>query len=52
MYFFCKDNTDQYLPIRMIEIRVRKHLMLTTYYPFYYTGHAPKKFVVIASLGS
>ena len=27
-----------------------KHLMLTTCYPFYYTGHAPKKFVVIASL--
>ena len=27
-----------------------KHLMLTTCYPFYYTGHAPKKYVVIASL--
>ncbi len=26
-----------------------KHLMLTTCYPFYYTGHAPKKYVVIAS---
>lgn len=25
-----------------------KHLMLTTCYPFYYTGHAPKKYVVIA----
>ncbi len=29
-----------------------KHLMLTTCYPFYYTGHAPKKFVVIAKLVS
>lgn len=27
-----------------------KHLMLTTCYPFYYTGHAPKKYVVLASL--
>lgn len=27
-----------------------KHLMLTTCYPFYYTGHAPKKYVVIATL--
>jgi LPXTG-site transpeptidase (sortase) family protein len=27
-----------------------KHLMLTTCYPFYYTGHAPKKYIVIASL--
>ena len=27
-----------------------KHLMLTTCYPFYYTGHAPKKYVVIAVL--
>ena len=25
-----------------------KHLMLTTCYPFYYTGHAPKKYVVTA----
>ena len=25
-----------------------KHLMLSTCYPFYYTGHAPKKYVVIA----
>ena len=27
-----------------------QHLMLTTCYPFYYTGHAPKKYVVIATL--
>lgn len=27
-----------------------KHLMLTTCYPFYYTGHAPKKYVVVAVL--
>lgn len=26
-----------------------QHLMLTTCYPFYYTGHAPQKFVLIAS---
>lgn len=25
-----------------------QHLMLTTCYPFYYTGHAPKKYVLIA----
>lgn len=25
-----------------------KHLILTTCYPFYYTGHAPKKYVVIS----
>ena len=25
-----------------------KHLFLTTCYPFYYTGHAPKKYVIIA----
>ena len=25
-----------------------KHLMLSTCYPFYYTGHAPKKYVVTA----
>ena len=29
-----------------------KHLMLTTCYPFYYTGHAPKKYVVIATLNN
>ena len=27
-----------------------KHLMLTTCYPFYYTGHAPKKFIIVASI--
>ncbi|MBQ1874603.1 MAG: class D sortase [Paludibacteraceae bacterium] len=26
-----------------------QHLMLTTCYPFYYTGHAPQKFILIAS---
>jgi len=26
-----------------------QHLMLTTCYPFYYTGHAPQKYVLIAS---
>ena len=26
-----------------------QHIMLTTCYPFYYTGHAPKKFVLLAS---
>ena len=29
-----------------------QHLMLTTCYPFYYTGHAPKKFVVTCALES
>ena len=28
-----------------------KHLMLVTCYPFYYTGHAPQKYVVMASIG-
>ncbi len=27
------------------------HLMLVTCYPFYYSGHAPKKYVVMAKLG-
>ena len=27
-----------------------KHLMLTTCYPFYYTGHAPKKLIVLAKV--
>ena len=39
-------NSDSVLRIPTI---TGKHLMLTTCYPFYYTGHAPKKFVVIAS---
>lgn len=38
-------ETDEDLRIPTIE---GKHLMLTTCYPFYYTGHAPKKYVVIA----
>ena len=29
-----------------------QHLMLTTCYPFYYTGHAPQKYVLIASFQS
>lgn len=29
-----------------------QHLMLTTCYPFYYTGHAPQRYVLIASLQS
>ena len=27
------------------------HLMLTTCYPFYYSGHAPQKYVLIATIG-
>ena len=27
-----------------------KHMMLTTCYPFYYTGHAPKKLIVLAKV--
>lgn len=27
-----------------------QHIMLTTCYPFHYTGHAPKKYVVIATI--
>ena len=41
-------ETGEELRIPTIEGR---HLMLTTCYPFYYTGHAPKKYVVIAALG-
>ena len=26
------------------------HLMLVTCYPFYYSGHAPEKYVVMAAL--
>ncbi len=40
-------ESDEDLRIPTIEGR---HLMLTTCYPFYYTGHAPKKYVVIAVL--
>ena len=29
-----------------------QHLMLTTCYPFYYTGHAPKKYVLIVGYNS
>ncbi len=29
-----------------------QHIMLTTCYPFYYTGHAPQKYVLIASFQS
>lgn len=42
-------ESDEDLRIPTIE---GKHLMLTTCYPFYYTGHAPKKFVVICALKS
>ena len=40
-------EADEDLRIPTIE---GKHLMLTTCYPFYYSGHAPKKYVVIATL--
>lgn len=40
-------DTDEDLRIPTIE---GKHLMLTTCYPFYYSGHAPKKYVVIAAI--
>lgn len=40
-------ETDEDLRIPTIE---GKHLMLTTCYPFYYTGHAPHKFVIVASV--
>ena len=37
-------DTDLHVPLIS-----GKHLMVTTCYPFYYTGHAPKKYVVIAA---
>lgn len=40
-------DTDEELRIPNLD---GKHLMLTTCYPFYYSGHAPKKFVVTAAL--
>ena len=40
-------ESDEDLRIPTIE---GNHLMLTTCYPFYYTGHAPKKFVVTCAL--
>ena len=40
-------EADEDLRIPTIE---GKHLMLTTCYPFYYSGHAPKKYVVLATL--
>lgn len=42
-------ESDEDLRIPTIE---GKHLMLTTCYPFYYTGHAPKKYVVTCALKS
>ena len=40
-------ETDEDLRIPTIE---GKHMMLTTCYPFYYTGHAPKKLIVLAKV--
>lgn len=40
-------KTDETLYIPTIE---GKHLILMTCYPFYYTGHAPQKYVVTCSL--
>lgn len=40
-------ETDEAMRIPTIE---GKHLMLMTCYPFYYTGHAPEKYVVVASI--
>lgn len=40
-------ETDEAMHIPTIE---GKHLMLMTCYPFYYTGHAPEKYVVVASI--
>lgn len=38
-------NPDEELLVPFIS---GQHLMLTTCYPFYYTGHAPQKYVLIA----
>ena len=40
-------ETDEDFRIPTIE---GKHLILTTCYPFYYTGHAPKKYVVTCTI--
>jgi sortase A len=40
-------DSDEELRIPLIS---GQHLMLTTCYPFYYTGHAPQKFVLIATI--
>ena len=40
-------DSDDDLRIPIIE---GKHLILVTCYPFYYSGHAPKQFVVLCSL--
>ena len=42
-------DTDTAMRIPTIE---GKHMILMTCYPFYYTGHAPQKFVVTCSLKS
>lgn len=57
----AKDGTQYTYQIESIEIikadaelRIPtldgKHLMLVTCYPFYYTGHAPEKYIVLATL--
>ena len=38
-------NPDEELRVPFIS---GQHIMLTTCYPFYYTGHAPQKFVLVA----
>ena len=40
-------ETDEAMHIPTIE---GKHLILMTCYPFYYTGHAPKKYVITATI--
>lgn len=40
-------DSDEELRIPFIS---GQHIMLTTCYPFYYTGHAPQKYVLIASI--
>ncbi len=39
-------DPDEELRVPFIYVQ---HLVLTTCYPFYYTGHAPQKFILIAS---
>ena len=42
-------STDEAMRIPTID---GKHMILMTCYPFYYTGHAPQKFVVTCTLQS
>ena len=52
IYFFYTVNSVRILEREedlRLPLKEGRHLVLTTCYPFYYTGHAPNKYVLIAT---